>query len=112
MAALFTRMSTRAEPGDGGGHAGLGLVGLAGVGGEHVDVGAGVARRISAAAASRSSILRDDSITAAPLAASSAAMARPIPRDAPVTSATLPSIRRSMPADSTTPTGREEPPLG
>src|SRR3954469_18014305 len=53
---------------------------------------------MSAAADSRSSSFRDDSMTAAPLAERAAAMARPIPRDAPVTSATLPSIRMSMAA--------------
>ena len=52
--------------------------------------------RISAAHASRASTLRDESITAAPLAASVAAIALPMPRDAPVTSATFPSTRMSI----------------
>ncbi len=53
---------------------------------------------IPAAAASSASCLRDDSITRAPDAAISAAIARPIPLDAPVTSATFPSSRSSMSA--------------
>ena len=51
---------------------------------------------MSAAVASRSSSLRDESMTGAPLVASAVAMAAPIPREAPVTSATLPSSRISM----------------
>src|SRR5262245_23822558 len=46
---------------------------------------------ISADAASSASCLRDDSITDAPAPAYAAAMALPMPRLAPVTSATLPS---------------------
>ena len=53
---------------------------------------------IPAAAASSASCLREDSITRAPDAAISAAIARPIPFDAPVTSATFPSSRSSMSA--------------
>jgi hypothetical protein len=49
------------------------------------------AARISLAVVSSASRLRDDSITFAPLAARPSAMARPMPRDAPVTSAALPS---------------------
>ncbi len=48
----------------------------------------GVASRIAAAASSRPSCLRDESITAAPASANEAAMARPMPFEAPVTSAT------------------------
>src|SRR5262245_19165687 len=51
----------------------------------------GVSARISPAAASSASCLRDDSRTPAPAAAYAPAIARPIPRLAPVTSATLPS---------------------
>src|SRR4051812_3880187 len=51
---------------------------------------------ISAAAASMRSREREDIATRAPSAASSAAIARPIPCDAPVTSATLPVRPRSM----------------
>src|SRR3954451_20904239 len=53
---------------------------------------------ISAAAASRPSILRDESITLAPDSTKPAAMALPIPREPPVTRATLPSSRISMEA--------------
>ena len=49
-----------------------------------------------AAAASRASRLRDEIITLAPEAANSAAMARPMPRDAPVTRATFPFSPISM----------------
>src|SRR5262245_38244951 len=48
------------------------------------------------AASSSASCLRDDNITAAPLAARDAAAARPIPRDAPVTRATFPSNLSSI----------------
>ena len=51
----------------------------------------GVAATIAAAASSSPACLREDSITAAPASASDAAIARPMPFDAPVTSATLPS---------------------
>ena len=51
---------------------------------------------ISAAAASSWSCLRDDSITFAPAAANEAAMAFPMPFEAPVTSATFPSSEISM----------------
>ena len=51
---------------------------------------------ISAAASSMRSREREDTATRAPSAASSAAIARPIPCDAPVTSATLPVRPRSM----------------
>ncbi len=44
-----------------------------------------------AAAASSASGLRDDNMTRAPLAASSVAIASPMPRDEPVMSATWPS---------------------
>ena len=54
---------------------------------------------ISAAVASRASILRDDSITSAPAAASVAATALPMPRLAPVTRATFPSSEISMPGN-------------
>jgi hypothetical protein len=40
--------------------------------------------------------LREEIITRAPAAAYEAAMARPMPRDAPVTSATFPSNLSSM----------------
>ena len=83
-----------AEALDGRGHAGVGGVDVAGVGGEDGDVAAAS----PAAAASSRRCLRDDSITRAPVAAISAAMARPIPFDAPVTSATFPSSRSSMSA--------------
>src|SRR6056297_721231 len=56
---------------------------------------------ISAAAASSWSCLRLFSITFAPEAASDAAIALPIPFDAPVTSATFPSSEISMAADAT-----------
>src|SRR6266849_2204852 len=46
---------------------------------------------IVAATSSRASALRADSMTLAPAAANDAAMAAPIPRDAPVTTAVLPS---------------------
>src|SRR5260370_28203789 len=45
---------------------------------------------IVAASSSRASALRDDSMTLAPAAAYDAAIAAPIPRDAPVTTAVLP----------------------
>ncbi len=51
---------------------------------------------ISDAAARSASILRETSITLAPDDASVAAIALPIPFDAPVTNATLPSRRISM----------------
>src|SRR4051794_9181336 len=51
---------------------------------------------MSAAAFSKPSALRDVSMTFAPASAYAAAMALPIPRDAPVTSATLPSSRSSI----------------
>src|SRR3954447_26126889 len=51
---------------------------------------------MSAAAFSRASALRDVSITEAPASANAAAMALPMPRDAPVTSATFPSSRSSL----------------
>ena len=47
--------------------------------------------------------MRDESITFAPLAAKAAAMARPMPFDAPVTSATFPSRRISMDPDTSDP---------
>src|SRR6478735_2528540 len=53
---------------------------------------------IDSAAAARSCSLRDTIITAAPLAASSVATARPIPREPPVTRATRPSSRTSTSA--------------
>src|SRR3989442_7161067 len=52
-----------------------------------------------AAAFSSASCLRDESITLAPDSANCVAIASPMPFDAPVTSATLPSSRRSMPAN-------------
>ena len=67
VAALFTRMSTRAEPLDRRGDARVGLVGLPGVG----DASRRPRRRSPAAAASSASAFRDESITRAPLAASS-----------------------------------------
>src|SRR6056297_787530 len=60
-----------------------------------------VSPSMPAAASSSASCLRDDSITAAPASASVAAMARPMPFDAPVTSATFPSRLTSMVGDST-----------
>ena len=64
---------------------------------------------ISAAAASSWSALRDMSITRAPLADSVAAIALPMPFEAPVTSATLPSNLMSMGGDSTARGGRDYP---
>src|SRR4051812_2373081 len=49
--------------------------------------------------ASSASCLRDDSITCAPAFANVSAMDRPMPLDAPVTSATLPSSEISTAAD-------------
>ena len=46
--------------------------------------------RISAAAASHASSLREAMTTSAPACASTPAIARPMPRDPPVTTATLP----------------------
>ena len=43
------------------------------------------------------SFFRDDNMTCAPEAAKVAAIARPMPFDAPVTSATFPSSRTSIP---------------
>src|SRR5207245_6191608 len=51
----------------------------------------GCAATISSATASRLSCLREDSTTLAPSPASANAIALPIPRDAPVTSAVLPA---------------------
>src|SRR3954469_12938132 len=51
---------------------------------------------IVATAASSASGLRDEIITCAPLRAYSWAMARPMPREAPVISATRPSRRTSI----------------
>lgn len=56
-----------------------------------------VSPAISPAAACNASIFLDVSITFAPAADMVAAMAFPIPRDAPVTSATLPSNEICMP---------------
>ena len=53
---------------------------------------------IPAAASSSASCLREESITCAPDSAKTSAMARPIPLEAPVTSATFPSRRSSMAA--------------
>src|SRR5580700_2966892 len=44
---------------------------------------------------SQASILRDEIITLAPARANSSAMARPMPRDEPVTSATFPERSKS-----------------
>ena len=49
------------------------------------------ARSISAQAASQASSLRDDTTTRAPASAMRSAMARPMPRDEPVITATLPA---------------------
>ena len=57
----------------------------------------GVVAEIAAAASSSPACLRDESMTAAPPSASDAAIARPMPFDAPVTSATLP--RSSWPTN-------------
>ena len=65
---------------------GLGLVGVAGVGRDHVDVAADLRRRRLEVGR-----FRDDSSTEAPASAYALAIALPMPRDAPVTSATLPS---------------------
>src|SRR5271165_1961714 len=56
----------------------------------------GFADRISPADDSSPSALRDESITEAPELAKARAMAWPIPREPPVTSAVLPSSRSSM----------------
>ena len=87
-----------AEALDGRCDAGGGRLGVPGVRGEHVQLAPVPPSRMESAAASSASCLRDDSITSAPEAENSAAISRPIPRDAPVTSATLPSSRSSMAA--------------
>src|ERR1019366_8793497 len=56
----------------------------------------GAAGRLSPADDSSPSALRDESITEAPDPAKARAMAWPIPREPPVTSAVLPSSRSSM----------------
>jgi len=55
-----------------------------------------VSPSMAAAAASRSACFRELRTTLAPAPARAAAVARPIPRLAPVTTATLPSSRSSM----------------
>src|SRR4051794_26510835 len=56
---------------------------------------------MAAAALSSPACLRDEIRTLAPASAKAVAMARPIPFEPPVTSATLPSSRSSMAGDST-----------
>ena len=86
MAALFTRMSTAPKRSTvAATHAAIWS------GSPALAANTALSPPISAAAASSASCLRDDSITDAPAAAYAAAMALPIPRHAPVTSATLPS---------------------
>ena len=91
MAALLTRMSTRPN--------------RANVAATHASASSGspalaachaASPSMVATAASSASGLRDEIITRAPLAANSWAMARPMPRDAPVMSATRPSRRTSI----------------
>ena len=71
----------------------LGRVDVAGVCSKH----SGVAGRSLTAAISNWSCLRELSMTLAPASAIEPAIARPIPFDAPVTSATLPSSEICMP---------------
>ena len=66
--------------------------------------------RISAADASSPSALRDESITEAPASANARAMAWPIPREPPVTSAVLPSSRSSMGRHGTDPSAQQRVP--
>ena len=95
MAALLTRMSRPPKRSMVAATQASACVGVAGVG--------GVARRPSPPHLGRRGLrarpaCATTSITGAPDAAYAAAMARPIPCDAPVTSATFPSSRISMSA--------------
>ena len=86
MAALFTRMSTRPNR-----STVAATQAAIWSGSPALAANTAVSPPISSAAASRASCLRDDSITDAPLPANAPAIALPMPRLAPVTSATLPS---------------------
>ena len=87
VAALLTRMSTLPKRSTVAATQASACVGVTGVGGE----ASATSPSMPAAASSRASCLRDESITFAPDAARVAAMARPMPFEAPVTSATRPS---------------------